>query len=151
MILKYWLKVIRHYSKKIPWKIFVSEEFERVFPKILKKPGLFQISFEKARKSPAKKPGLFWAGLFTLANPAWGLFLTWGLFFTCGLFFTLGIFHPKQNTRKDHYESHLLKSRQILKNVQKFYFNSIFAEFRNDLDFGKLLSNIIGWSVYWKL
>ena len=51
---------------------------------------------------------------------------------------------PKQNTRKDHYESHLLKSRQILKNVQKFYFNSIFAEFRNDLDFGKLLSNIIG-------
>ena len=69
MILKYWLKVIRHYSKKIPWKIFVSEEFERVFPKILKKPGLFQILFEKARKSPAKKPGLFWAGLFTLANP----------------------------------------------------------------------------------
>ena len=70
MILKYWLKVISHYSKKIPWKIFVSKEFERVFPKILKKPGLFQISFEKAQKSPAKKPGLFWAGLFTLANPA---------------------------------------------------------------------------------
>ncbi len=28
-----------------------------------------QISFEKAQKSPTKKPGLFWAGLFTLANP----------------------------------------------------------------------------------
>ena len=48
----------------------MSKEFERIFPKILKKPGLFQISFEKAQKSPAKKPGLFWAGLFTLANPA---------------------------------------------------------------------------------
>ena len=47
----------------------MSKEFERIFPKILKKPGLFQISFEKARKSPAKKPGLFWAGLFTLTNP----------------------------------------------------------------------------------
>ena len=47
----------------------MSKEFERIFPKILKKPGLFQISFEKARKSPAKKPGLFWPGLFTLANP----------------------------------------------------------------------------------
>ena len=46
------------------------KKFERIFQKNLKKPGLFQISFEKARKSPAKKPGLFWAGLFTLTNPA---------------------------------------------------------------------------------
>ena len=53
----------------------MSKEFERIFPKILKKPGLFQISFEKARKSPAIKPGLFWAGLFTLANPVSGSLL----------------------------------------------------------------------------
>ena len=47
----------------------MSKEFEHIFQIFLKKPGLFQISFEKARKSPAKKPELFWAGLFTRTNP----------------------------------------------------------------------------------